>query len=75
MQEYVSYLATSMMSQVAPVDLELCMIVHVNELVHKGVLHVFLAKEPALAHNDGTGFRMEAACTGVVAGHAEDVFL
>ena len=60
-----------MMSQVAPVDLELCMIVHMNELMHKCVLHVFLAKESALAHNDGAGIRVETTCTGVVAGHAE----
>ena len=63
-----------MMSQVAPVDIEFCVIVHMNEFMHHGVFHVFLAEKPALAHNDGTRVWMKTASARVVAGHAEDVF-
>jgi hypothetical protein len=43
------------------------------ELVHEGVLHVFLVEEVTLAKHDCAGVGREPARTGEVAGKARDV--
>jgi hypothetical protein len=49
------------------------MIVHMRELVHEGMFHVFLVEEVTLAKHDCTGVGGEPARMGEVAGKARDV--
>jgi hypothetical protein len=63
-----------MMPQVAPVDFELCVVVHVHELVNKSVFHMISAEESPLAENNRTQLGCKSARACVVAGRAPDVF-
>jgi hypothetical protein len=61
------------MTEVAPVDLELGVVVHVHELVHDGVFHVAFAEETTLTEHDRACIRAKAASFRRVAGCALDV--
>ena len=62
-----------MMPQVAPVNLELAMVVHMNQLMDEGVFHMTLAKESALAQEDCSCLWAEPSGTRKVAWRAHDI--
>jgi hypothetical protein len=61
------------MPQVAPIHLELAVVVHMYQLVHKGMLHVRLAEKMPGTKNDRARIRRKAASTAHVAWSTEDV--
>lgn len=50
----VTYLRASMMPQIAPVRLELAMIVHVHQLMRQRMLHLLFTPEMAITEPNGT---------------------
>lgn len=52
MPKSLAHLATCMMSQVIPFDIESTMIKRMDHLVDERILHVFLVEEPILAKHD-----------------------
>ena len=68
-----THFAACVVPQVVPVHLELAMIVHVHQLVHERVLHVFLAEKSSRAKDDGSSFGVEPSSTRVVARSTVDV--
>ena len=67
-----AYLTTGVVPQIIPVDLELCMVVHMHELVHHSVLHVAFAHEPVLAQHDDP-CRAEPSRSGTITRCADNV--
>jgi len=63
------YLATCMMSDVVPIDVKLCMIVHMHQLVNEGVFHVLFIDKAVLAEKDSV-LRAEPARELLVAWRA-----
>lgn len=61
-----------MVADVVPVDVELCVVVHVHHLVNERVLHVFFIYKAVLAEHDAV-VRTEAASELLVARRAEDM--
>ena len=61
------HLAASMVSKVGPIDVEHGVIVHVQELMHDSMFHVFLVEEVSLAKYDGAGIWRKTATMGEVA--------
>lgn len=68
-----THFAACMVPQVAPIHLELAMVVHVHQLVDKRVFHVALAEKPAGTKHDGAGFGTEPSRTRVVAWGTQNV--
>jgi hypothetical protein len=68
------YLTAGVMTQVAPVHLELGVVVHVHEFVDDSVFHVALVEEAALAENNSACFRAESPRFHRVTRSAKDVF-
>ena len=62
-----------MMPQVAPVDFELSVIVHMDKLMHQRFFHVFLAEEMVLAQYDGSCLGAEASRLSGLTWRADDV--
>jgi hypothetical protein len=62
-----------MVSKVGPIDVEHGVIVHVQELVHDGMFHVFLIEKVSLAKYDCAGIWRKTAGMGEVARDARDV--
>ena len=49
----VTYLRASMMPQIAPVRLELAMIIHVHQLMRQRMLHLLFTPEMAITESNG----------------------
>ena len=61
------------MPEIVPVDLELHMIVHMDELMHDCILHMILVQELALAEYDCASFGAESARPVNVTRRADNV--
>jgi hypothetical protein len=71
--EIVADLTARVVSEVAPVDLELRVIVHVHQLMNKSVFHVTLIEEPALTEDNSASFRVETTSSSIVARNAFNI--
>lgn len=67
------HLTTRVMAQIIPVDLKPAMVIHVHELVYKGLLHVGFAEELACTQNYRAWVRSEPTSARQVTGCTEDV--
>lgn len=68
-----AHLATRVVPQVVPINLELAMIIHMNQLMNKRVLHVLFVQKPALTEGDRSGFWHESPRACIVARRADNV--
>jgi hypothetical protein len=62
-----------MMSQVAPVNLELAMIIHVHQFMNESMFHVFLAEKVTSTKNDSAWVGAKSSGPRQVARSAQNI--
>lgn len=66
-KRHETHLAAGVMSEVIPVDLELCMIVHMYKFMHHRVFHVFFVHVIPLTEHNGADVGCESPGATTVA--------